>query len=150
VVLGSSAAAAGGTAWAAAWSCFGKMSAALFWSKRFKCPPILAGHTHHPCVPYIRRWGHVTDENRSHIFVGDVVPPTNIWNGLKSNRTVPIFVGVWPKPMNINYIHRFRVSTNIIWIIFVTTDEYIGTDEWTDISSSVRRIPIPNVWYFLR
>jgi hypothetical protein len=71
-----------------------------------------------PCTPYIHRWGHVTDEYRPHIFVGDVAPPLNIWGGSKSNRTAHIVV----------------VETYIF--VDLGTDEYIGTDEWTTVSYS--------------
>jgi hypothetical protein len=34
--------------------------------------------------------------------------------------------------------YRLRVPTNIVWIKFINTDEYIWTDEWTPISYSGR------------
>jgi hypothetical protein len=43
-----------------------------------------------------------------------VVPPTNIWGGSKSNWKTHIFIGAQPKPMNINYIRRFQIPTDII------------------------------------
>jgi hypothetical protein len=49
----------------------------------------------------------------------------------------PIFIDAWPELTNINSIHQFKVSMNIIWIIFVGTNEYTRTNEWIDISGSV-------------
>jgi hypothetical protein len=64
--------------------------------------------------PHIFVGGHVTNEYMPRIFVGDVVPPTNIWGGSKSNWKTHIFIGAQPKPMNINYIRRFQIPTDII------------------------------------
>jgi hypothetical protein len=44
---------------------------------------IWVGCTHQPYAPYIRRFGHITDEYRPHIFIGDGAAPMNIWVGSK-------------------------------------------------------------------
>jgi hypothetical protein len=94
---------------------FGEMAWRGTGSKHFKCPPIFVGSIPvSPDPPYSRRWCYVTDEYRPRIFVSDVVSPMNIWDGSKLNWTAHIFIGVRPKPTNINYIRRFRVPMNII------------------------------------
>jgi hypothetical protein len=67
------------------------------------------GRTRQPCAPYIHRWRHVTDEYMSRIFISDVAPPMNIWDGSKSNLTAHIFVSLGTDEYN--------------WNIFVGTDE---------------------------
>jgi hypothetical protein len=64
-------------------------------------------------APPMNIWGRSKSNWMALRFVG-MVPPMNIWGQSKSNWTAHIFVGARPKPMNIHYIHWFRVLTNII------------------------------------
>jgi hypothetical protein len=82
-----------------------------------------ARYTRHPNAPYICRFGYVTDEYRTHIFMV-------MW----LNRR--IYGAAKVKP-NSPYIHRFLAQTNEYNLTFIGfgIDEYnsnifIGTDEF--------------------
>jgi hypothetical protein len=58
--------------------------------------------------------------------------------GVDQSQTDPvIFIGARPKPINLNYIRRFKVPTNIVSSKFVGTDEYTQINEWTHVFYSV-------------
>jgi hypothetical protein len=71
----------------------------------FMNPPTFVG-TRQPCLHYIYRWGHVTDEYKPCIFVGDVVSLMNLRGWSKSTQAPYMFVSPKYKPSNINYIRH--------------------------------------------
>jgi hypothetical protein len=86
------------------------------------------------------------------IFVGGTTSPRNIralyssvmWHqrwiyGVGQSQTGRALYSSVASPTNITNIHQFWVPTNIIWNIFIGTDEYIDTDEWMVVSCSVQR-----------
>jgi hypothetical protein len=78
----------------------------------FLNPPIFVGTTS-ALPPYIRWCGHVIDEYKPRIFVGDVASLMNLWGWSKSTQVPHWLIGDKYTPMNIAYIHRFWVPMNI-------------------------------------
>jgi hypothetical protein len=101
---------------AAAW--FGKL-AAVWANEKNGVGKREKGNARFSNPAYIRR---LTDEYRRarnnspvpHIFIGRATPPTNIWGRSKSNQTVHIFIGSWPKLMNVILYSSVLGLMNII------------------------------------
>jgi hypothetical protein len=85
--------------------------------KQFRNLPIFIGATS-TLPPYIRWWGHITNEYKRHIFIGDVASSTN-YKGL---------VKVNPSTL---YVSWCQVQTNEynIYSSVSVTDKFISPDQ---------------------